>query len=102
MAGHKYNSAILDSLERICALMVESAQSSGATGESPTAELAVSMKELSAKIDAFLNVLGQTGEYAVQVNIAGADGAIQDLVSRVIEEVLLRVKQENLLAITNG
>lgn len=102
MAGHENSSAVLDALNRIYALMAESAQSSGAPGESSATELAVSMKELSEKIDALVSALNRTGEYAVQVTVAGADGAIQDLVSRVIEEVLIRVKQENLLAITNG
>jgi len=60
-----------------------------------------SLSRLSEKIDALIAMLGAEKNYTVDVNVSGADGAIHDLVSRVIEEVIVRVKQENLLTVTN-
>ena len=59
-----------------------------------------SVNDLTGQIDRLIETLGESGDYKVEVSVTGADGAIQDLVSRVIEEVIIRVKQENLLTIT--
>jgi hypothetical protein len=61
-----------------------------------------SIKELSEKIDTLNGLLSHTGEQKVSVTIENSDGAIHELVSRVVEEVLVRVKQENILRVTNG
>lgn len=61
-----------------------------------------SIKELSEKIDTLNGLLSNGGEQKVSVTIENSDGAIHELVSRVVEEVLLRVKQENILRVTNG
>lgn len=43
---------------------------------------------------------GATGP--VTVRVEGGDRAIQDLVNRVLEEILARVKSENILSVTNA
>jgi len=80
-------SAINGTLEQLSQFVREQAASSGGN--------------LSSSL-ALTAVLGQEKNYTVEVNVTGADGAIQDLVARVIEEVIIRVKQENLLTITTG
>jgi hypothetical protein len=67
-----------------------------------SSELTNSLNSLSERVETLTNVLGQERNYTVEVNVTGADGAIQDLVGRVIEEVMIRVKQENLLTITTA
>jgi len=62
----------------------------------------VSIQNLSEKIDTLNNALVQETENRVAVTIQNSDGAIHELVSRVVEEVLVRVKQENILRVTNG
>lgn len=88
-------SAIHGSLELL--LQFAKTQTTSSTGD-----LGSSLSSLSEKIDTLINVLGQEKNYTVEVNVTGTDGAIQDLVARVIEEVIIRVKQENLLTITTA
>lgn len=88
-------SAIHGTLEQL-------SQFARARAASQTGELSSSMDRLSEKIDTLTAVLGQEKNYTVEVNVSGADGAIEDLVARVIEEVMIRVKQENLLTVTTG
>jgi hypothetical protein len=38
----------------------------------------------------------------ITVRVEGGDRAIQDLVNRVLEEILARVKNENILSVTNA
>ncbi len=64
--------------------------------------LTKSVNDLTGRINTLIETLGQSSDYKVEVSVTGADGAIQDLVSRVIEEVIIRVKQENLLTITTA
>jgi hypothetical protein len=61
-----------------------------------------SILELSEKIETLNGLLSDAGEQKISVTIENSDGAIQDLVSRVVEEVLIRVRQENILRVTNG
>jgi len=65
-------------------------------------QLDASLKNLDGRIVALNSMLGQQKDYTVDVSIDGADGAIQDLVSRVLEEVIIRIKQENLLTVADG
>lgn len=87
--------AINGTLEQLSQFAREQAAASGGN-------LSSSLDRLSEKIDTLTAVLGQEKNYTVEVNVTGADGAIQDLVARVIEEVMIRVKQENLLTVTTG
>ena len=87
--------AIHSSLEQLSQFVkAQAASSSG--------DLSSSLNGLSEKVDRLTAVLVQEKNYTVEVNVTGTDGAIQDLVARVIEEVMIRVKQENLLTITTG
>lgn len=86
-------SAIHSSLEQL-------SQFVRAQAASRTGDLSSSLNSLSEKIDTLITVLAQEKNYTVEVNVTGTDGAIHDLVARVIEEVMIRVKQENLLTIT--
>jgi len=61
-----------------------------------------SFETLGSRMDALTSMLSQSKEYKVDVTVDGADGAIHDLVSRVLEEVIIRIKQENLLTISDG
>ena len=62
--------------------------------------LVKSVTDLTETVNRLIETLGESSDYKVEVSVTGADGAIQDMVSRVIEEVIIRVKQENLLTIT--
>ena len=87
--------AIHSSLEQLSQFVrAQSASSSG--------DLSSSVERLSEKIDTLINVLAEEKNYTVEVNVTGTDGAIQDLVAKVIEEVMIRVKQENLLTVTTA
>jgi hypothetical protein len=88
-------SAIHSSLEQL-------SQFARAQAASRTGSLSSSMDSLSEKLDTLTAVLVQEKNYTVEVNVTGTDSAIQDLVARVIEEVMIRVKQENILTITTG
>lgn len=91
--------AILDTLKEIKALMTEMAGRKTADLSPLVSELNGRIDGLDGKISELTSMLGKSGEHKVAVSVEGADGAIQDLVSRVIEEVLIRVKQENLLEV---
>ncbi len=64
-------------------------------------ELSATVKDLSTKLEVLNRALLSEKQYSVEVKVDGADGAIHDLVSRVMEEVIIRIKQENLLTVTN-
>lgn len=42
------------------------------------------------------------GGAPLEVRVGSADGAIQELVNKVLDEILRRVKSENILSVTNG
>lgn len=43
----------------------------------------------------------KTNSGPIPIRVEGGDRAIQDLVNRVLEEILARVKSENILSVTN-
>ena len=92
----------LQMLSAIHASLEQLSQFARAQAASRTDDLSTSLNSLSEKIDVLTAVLVQEKSYTVEVNVTGTDGAIQDLVARVIEEVMIRVKQENLLTITTA
>jgi len=91
--------AVLNDMNRQLQLL---AQQRGGGEAQIKAELNRNVKELVARISTLTSLLGQSKDYRIEVTVQGADGAVHDLVSRVIEDVLVRVKQENLLTVTNG
>ncbi len=91
--------AVLNDMNRQLQLL---AQQRGGGEAQVKAELNRNVKELAARVSTLTSLLGQSKIHEVAVTVQGADGAIHDLVSRVIEDVLIRVKQENLLTVTNG
>ena len=65
-------------------------------------EATPSIKELIAKIDALIAVLSREKTQPISVKVENTDGAIAELVSRVLEEIIIRVRQENILKVLNG
>ena len=61
-----------------------------------------SIKELIAKLDTLISVLSQEKQGVVSVQVENSEGAIAELVSRVLEEIIIRVRQENILKVLNG
>ncbi|GMT42820.1 MAG: hypothetical protein IEMM0002_1231 [bacterium] len=106
MAGYEddlaADNAVLETLNKINVLLGNAVQSYNNRSEPEKNELVNSITALSEKIETLITALNQTGEYTVEVNVTGADGAIHELVSRVIEEVVIRIRQENLLTITSA
>ncbi|MDH5542996.1 MAG: hypothetical protein OEY64_08550 [Nitrospinota bacterium] len=66
------------------------------------AEAPPSIKELIAKIDALIAVLSREKSQPISVKVENTDGAIAELVSRVLEEIIIRARQENILKVLNG
>ncbi len=93
--------AILETLEEIKAILAELSERNATAASSAQALSGVAVI-LSEKMGLLAEVLGQQKEYTVDVTAEGSDGAINDLVSRVVEEIIIRVKQENYLTITEG
>jgi molybdenum-dependent DNA-binding transcriptional regulator ModE len=96
------DNAILAALNDMNRQLQLLAQQRGGGEAQVKAELNRNIKELVARISTLTSLLGQSKDYRIEVTVAGADGAVHDLVSRVIDDVLVRVKQENLLRVTNG
>ena len=92
----------LQTLSAIHATLEQLSQFVRAQAASSSGNLSSSMDRLSEKVDTLTAVLSQEKNYTVEVNVTGTDGAIQDLVARILEEVMIRVKQENLLTITTA
>jgi len=89
---------LLSEINQQVKLLTTFASGSGSDGNKG---LNVSIQNLSEKIDTLNSSLIQESESRVAVTIENSDGAIHELVSRVVEEVLVRVKQENILRVTN-
>lgn len=97
--GIELDQEIVDILNEIKGMLAELAGSRNPDISPLVSELKGSVDGLGTKIDSLNGMLGKSREYNVNITVENADGAISDLVSRVVEEVIIRAKQENLLEI---